>query len=229
MTRSARPTEKLLQVAKHGSRRQQYSASTKRALVDVAREHFATQGYAGTSLDTIVAGARVTKGALYHHFSGKQAVFEAVFEHVEADAARQIMAALEDPRPMAEGDGGAAGIPPGRPGADVPADRDPGGSRDPRLRAVPRAGGAIDVRHRAGHRALGARVVDLQLDDAMVETFSRIFFGAMSAAGESVSTAEDPGLASARVEAAIGFLLTGIRTLAEQGVSVPDPASAPHA
>jgi hypothetical protein len=62
----------------------------------------------------------------------------------------------------------------------------------------------------------------------MKQTFSRIFFGAMSAAGESVSTAEDPGLASARVEAAIGFLLTGIRTLAEQGVSVPDPASAPH-
>jgi hypothetical protein len=67
-----------------------------------------------------------------------------------------------------------------------------------------------------------------ELDDAMVETFSRIFFGAMSAAGESVSTAEDPKLASDRVEAAIGFLLAGIRTLAEQGVGVPDPASTPE-
>src|SRR6478609_1583557 len=72
------------------TRRQEYSASTKRALVDVARELFATQGYTGTSLDEIVAGARVTKGALYHHFSGKQALFESVFEKVEERAARDI-------------------------------------------------------------------------------------------------------------------------------------------
>ena len=65
------------------SRRQQYSASTKRALVDVAEELFTEHGYAATSLDAIVAGAQVTKGALYHHFSGKQALFEAVFERVE--------------------------------------------------------------------------------------------------------------------------------------------------
>ena len=70
------------------SRRQQYSASTKRALVDVAEELFTEHGYAATSLDAIVAGARVTKGALYHHFSGKQALFEAVFERVEGDASK---------------------------------------------------------------------------------------------------------------------------------------------
>ena len=68
------------------SRRAQYSASTKRALVDVAEELFTENGYAATSLDAIVAGARVTKGALYHHFSGKQALFEAVFERVEINA-----------------------------------------------------------------------------------------------------------------------------------------------
>ena len=49
-----------------GTRRQQYSASTKRALVDVAEELFTEHGYAGTSLDAIVGGAEVTKGALYH-------------------------------------------------------------------------------------------------------------------------------------------------------------------
>src|SRR3954447_26278889 len=82
------------------SRRQQYSARTKRALVDVAEELFTEHGYANTSLDAIVAGARVTKGALYHHFSGKQALFEAVFERVESAGAQQIQTALtghEDP------------------------------------------------------------------------------------------------------------------------------------
>ncbi len=76
------------------SRRQQYSASTKRALVDVAEQMFTEHGYASTSLDSIVAGADVTKGALYHHFSGKQALFEAVFERVESDAARAIQKVL---------------------------------------------------------------------------------------------------------------------------------------
>src|SRR4051795_10037899 len=77
------------------SRRQQYSASTKRALVDVAEELFTEHGYAATSLDAIVAGARVTKGALYHHYSGKQALFEAVFERVETDASRTVNKALK--------------------------------------------------------------------------------------------------------------------------------------
>src|SRR5687767_8798111 len=77
------------------SRRQQYSASTKRALVDVAEELFTEHGYAATSLDAIVAGAEVTKGALYHHFSGKQALFEAVFERVETRAARTIHEAVQ--------------------------------------------------------------------------------------------------------------------------------------
>src|SRR5512143_1733395 len=76
------------------SRRQQYSASTKRALVDIATELFTDRGYAGTSLDEIVAGARVTKGALYHHFSGKQALFESVFERVEEEATRAIRRAV---------------------------------------------------------------------------------------------------------------------------------------
>ncbi len=104
------------------NRRQQYSASTKRALVDVAEALFTEHGYAATSLDAIVAGARVTKGALYHHFSGKQALFEAVFERVEADAARAIAKSLKGHRdPWDEGAGRAGRLPRGRPGAAATA------------------------------------------------------------------------------------------------------------
>ena len=60
----------------------------------------------------------------------------------------------------------------------------------------------------------------------MKQTFSRIFFGAMSAAGESVTTAEDPKQAVARIEAAILFILEGFRSLAEQGIVLSDPAEA---
>lgn len=53
--------------------------ATTSALVDAARELFARDGYAATSLDAVAAKARVTKGAVYHHFQGKQQLFEAVF------------------------------------------------------------------------------------------------------------------------------------------------------
>ena len=62
------------------------------------------------------------------------------------------------------------------------------------------------------------------LDDPMKHTFSRIFFGALSAAGESVSSADDPKVAVARIEAAIAFILEGLRALAEQGIVLEDPA-----
>src|SRR4249919_283246 len=76
------------------NRRAQFSASTRQALVDVAERLFTEHGYAATSLDAIVAGADVTKGALYHHYSGKQALFEAVFERVESAGAQSIQEAL---------------------------------------------------------------------------------------------------------------------------------------
>jgi AcrR family transcriptional regulator len=53
--------------------------ATRAALVDAARELFASDGYATTSLDAVAAKANVTKGAVYHHFQGKPQLFEAVF------------------------------------------------------------------------------------------------------------------------------------------------------
>ena len=53
--------------------------ATTGALVDAARELFARDGYDATSLDAVAARARVTKGAVYHHFDGKRQLFEAVF------------------------------------------------------------------------------------------------------------------------------------------------------
>lgn len=68
----------------------EYTESTRQALVDGAVALFAERGYAGTSLDEIARRARVTKGALYHHFTGKQALFEAAFDAVEADTMRRL-------------------------------------------------------------------------------------------------------------------------------------------
>jgi hypothetical protein len=51
-----------------------------------------------------------------------------------------------------------------------------------------------------------------------------VFFGAMSAAGSAVTSAEDPKRASAEVEAAIAFILAGLQQQAESGGTLPGPA-----
>jgi AcrR family transcriptional regulator len=66
------------------------SAATRDALVAAARPLFAAHGFAGVSTDAIVAAAGVTRGALYHQFADKTALFEAVLAAVEADIARRL-------------------------------------------------------------------------------------------------------------------------------------------
>jgi AcrR family transcriptional regulator len=203
------------------SRRQQYSAATRAALIEQGEQLFTEYGYSATSLDAIVAGAEVTKGALYHHFSGKQALFEAVFERVEAAAAQAVTNAVEghdDPWEKA-----LAGL---RAFLDV--------VRQPTYRRIvilegPAVLGWTRFREQA-ERSTFTTVLEIvssvlqangpELDEAMVDTFSRIFFGAMSSAGEWVSTSQDPNAAAARVEAAIGFILNGMRAQLEAGVEV---------
>jgi len=66
------------------------SATTREALVAAARRLFAAQGFADVPTDAIVAAAGVTRGALYHQFADKTALFDAVMEAVEADIARRL-------------------------------------------------------------------------------------------------------------------------------------------
>ena len=217
-------TTRVLRKTPRTSRRAQYSASTKRALVEIASELFTEQGYAGTSLDEIVAGARVTKGALYHHFSGKQALFEAVFEHVEDDSAKVIRKAVRDNKdPWAKALSGLRAF--------------LGVVQEPTYRRIViQEGPAIlgyeryrEQEERSTYGIVQEIVSSVlasstySLDEGMLQTFSRVFFGAMSAAGSSVSEAEDPRRASAQVETAIAFILSGLQSLAESGVTLPDP------
>ena len=70
---------------------------TRSALIDAARELFGNQGYGDTSTDEIVTRAGVTKGALYHHFRGKDDLFRAVFEQVQREVSDQAVAEFLGP------------------------------------------------------------------------------------------------------------------------------------
>jgi AcrR family transcriptional regulator len=63
---------------------------TRGALIDAARVLFAERGYAGAGREEIVERAGVTRGAMYHHFSSKESLFQAVFEAVEGELCEAI-------------------------------------------------------------------------------------------------------------------------------------------
>jgi AcrR family transcriptional regulator len=80
--------------------RERQAEATRELLVGIARERFVEQGYAATAMDDIVQRAGLAKGALYHHFSGKDALFTAVYDVVLDETAGAVMAAAlaeEDP------------------------------------------------------------------------------------------------------------------------------------
>lgn len=72
--------------------------ATRAALLAAARKHFARAGYTRAQIGQIAADARVTTGAVYHHFSNKKALFQAVAEELEAEILKRGLAE-EDPDP----------------------------------------------------------------------------------------------------------------------------------
>jgi len=76
--------------------------ATRAHLVDVATRLFAERGYDGTSIEAVLAEAGVSRGSLYHHFPGKDALFWAVLEGVAARVGQQLADATRDaPDPVA--------------------------------------------------------------------------------------------------------------------------------
>jgi AcrR family transcriptional regulator len=67
--------------------------ATRGAILAAARSLFGAEGFPAVSVERIAAEAGVAKGAVYHHFATKEAVFEAVFEAVSQDLAAEVGAA----------------------------------------------------------------------------------------------------------------------------------------
>jgi AcrR family transcriptional regulator len=71
---------------------------TRASLLAAAAELFEQFGYAATSLDDVAAAARATKGAVYHHFADKRALFRDVYDMLAAAVAESVARETAQPR-----------------------------------------------------------------------------------------------------------------------------------
>jgi AcrR family transcriptional regulator len=69
-------------------KRVEQGQATRERIVSAATRLFNTDGLDGTSIEDLLGDLQISRGALYHHFNGKEKIFEAVFERIEADIAK---------------------------------------------------------------------------------------------------------------------------------------------
>lgn len=67
---------------KKQNKRRRDPARTRRHLLKVAIKCFSRSGYAGTTVDSVVAAAGVNKRLVYHYFGSKQKLYAAVLREV---------------------------------------------------------------------------------------------------------------------------------------------------
>src|SRR5438270_8080015 len=83
------------------SLRAEHAEATRTTLMRVARKLFTERGFNGVSAEQIVQEARVTRGALYHHFKDKRELFGCVCDEMGAELAKRVEDAV---MPMAATD-----------------------------------------------------------------------------------------------------------------------------
>ena len=187
------------------------SEATTAELLDVARRLFAADGYAATSLDDVVRGAGVTKGALYHHFAGKRDLFLAVYEREQ-----QRLAQIQFRAFAAEGEaweGFFAGT-----RAFFEGSLDPGVQRITLLDA-PSVLGWETMREVEGryalvqlHQGIEALIHDGHIAARPVAPLATMLFGAMCEAAMMVARAEKPRRATAEVLDELRTIMEALRT-----------------
>jgi AcrR family transcriptional regulator len=192
-------------------RREAEAQATREALIRAGLELFTKRGYAGVGTEEIVARAKVTRGALYHHFADKRDLFRAVFEQVEAELMERIGASMEatdDPWELM-----LAGMRSFLDACEEPAVKQIALTDAPSVLGWPEWR-EIDNRHGLGltRAALQGAVDAGTVRPIAVEPMAHLFVAALSEAAFVIAYSDEPRKARPEVEAALIGLIEGLRT-----------------
>jgi AcrR family transcriptional regulator len=202
--------------------RDRQAQATRDLIVSVARERFTAKGYAGTSIDEIARQAGVAKGALYHHFKGKDALFRAVYDAVQGEAVAAVLAAAQaETDPWASVRAGVS--------AFLDACLDPAFRRIVVLESVtvlqPEVweGGAEPVELPMLRSVLGTLVDDHVLAGVAVDPLAHVALGGLYGAALYSARAPDPATARRDAEVVLNTLVHGLG-----GADTPEPRRRSH-
>jgi len=185
------------------------SEASRGKLLAVARKLFRNRGYAETFIEEIAARAGVTKGAFYHHFPDKKAIFLAVFHETEQALMEASAAGARGPDAWSRFRAGCR--------AFLEASLDPGVQRII-LRDGPVVLGWEEWREIDARYSLG--LIEAALQQAMAEgrvagslkALAHLLFGALCEGAMMVARAAKPRAALDEVLGEIDALLVAIET-----------------
>ncbi len=185
--------------------------ATRGKLIATGRALFAENGFADTSTDDILSASGVSRGAMYHHFSSKTELFQAVFEAVEDDLTNDVMVAATassetDPMRILEA------------GFDAFLDQ----CRNPEVQRIVMLEGPTvlgwDTWHELDERyafgtikfVLATAADSGRIEPDAVDPLSHLLLGAIMQAGMVVARADDPAAAKKAMVASFAQLLSSL-------------------
>src|SRR3954454_4979440 len=185
--------------------------ATRARLLRVSRDLFAKRGYADVGTEEIVRRAKVTRGALYHHFRDKQDLFRAVHEQLEAELVASLgaqIAGIEDAGEML-----ATGL-----RSFLGACTDPALAQISLLDA-PSVLGWDEWREVHAHYGMGLLRLGLEaeMEQGVMprqdpEPLAHLLLAALGEAALLIANADDPRAARREVEAPLMAVLEGLQT-----------------
>ncbi|MHB8691519.1 MAG: TetR/AcrR family transcriptional regulator [Solirubrobacteraceae bacterium] len=198
------------------------SAATREALTQAARRLWGTRGYADVGTPEIAEAAGVTRGAMYHQFADKAALFMAVVEAVEADVmerlATQVVAAAPETPAQA---------------LRLAADAWLEAAIEPEIRQLvlldaPNVlgwGAFREVAQRYGlgmtEQLLAAAMASGELKQQPVRPLAQILIGALDEAAMYVANADDPDVAAAEIRAVVGDVIDALLSAPQSDSAKP--------
>jgi AcrR family transcriptional regulator len=185
-------------------------ALTQKALRRQARKLFAQKGYNAANTGELVERAKVTKGALYHHFANKRELYRAVVEDLEAELVERIEAAGATQRDAWKRLRAMCR-------AYLDACGDPALARILVLEAPVVLGWKtwcnLEQKYEVAAFARCLKDTGMNLKEP-AEALAQVILGALTTGARVIATASDAGAARADIDNTIDRLLSGLRATA---------------